>query len=434
MSGHGVTTAMQLDKKWLIRTFSFWALVVFSLPADAKDWPQFRGAGGQGHSDAKAVPTEWSESKNVVWKKPLPGSGWSSPVLVDGKIYLTTAVSAAGSDGPQAERQLRVLCIDSEDGNIIWDREVFGQGGTGTPKIHKKNSHASPTPLVEGDRIYVHFGHQGTACLDKKGKVLWRSREITYAPVHGGGGSPVIVGDKLIFTCDGRADPMVAALWKATGKVAWKFKRDTKAKRKFSFATPLVIDVGGKKQVIAPGSGGVSALDPETGKEIWFVDYGEGYSVIPRPVYGHGMVFLSSGYDRPVAYAIKVGGRGDVTETHVAWKTDRRAPNTPSMLLVGEELYMVSDGGVTTCLDAKTGDENWSERTGAGMSASPVFAEGRIYVLDEKGTTKVLEAGTEFNVLVTNRIKGRTLASFAIGDGAIFIRSETHLYRIGEPK
>ena len=401
-------------------------------PVGARDWTQFRGPGGEGHSDAKGVPIEWSEQKNVVWKVPLPGSGWSSPVLAAGKLYLTAAIAEGGKTGVNVDRRLHVFCLDAETGKALWDRDVFEQEGRKAPNIHKKNSHASPTPVIEGDRIYVHFGHQGTACLDTGGQVIWRNREIVYSPVHGGGGSPVIAGDKLIFTCDGKEKPFVAALSKGDGKLVWKFMRDTGAKKKFSFATPLVIEVGGKLQVIAPGSGGVSALDPDSGKQIWFADYGEGYSVIPRPVYGHGMVFVSSGYDRPVAMAIRTDGMGDVTKTHIVWETDRRAPNTPSMLLVGDELYMTSDGGVTTCLDAKSGDEYWSERTGGGMSASPVYAEGRIYLQDEEGLGTVLEAGTEFEELARNPLDGRTLASYALDDGAIYIRSETHLYRIGE--
>jgi len=409
-----------------------WLVLAPVQPVDAGDWTQFRGPGGEGHSDAKGLPTEWSEQKNVVWKVPLPGSGWSSPVLAAGKLYLTAAIAEGGKTGASVDRRLHVFCLDAKTGKTIWDRDVFEQEGRKAPNIHKKNSHASPTPVIEGDRIYVHFGHQGTACLDTGGQVLWRNREIVYSPVHGGGGSPVIAGDKLIFTCDGKEKPFVAALSKEDGTLAWKFMRDTGAKKKFSFATPLVIEVGGKLQVIAPGSGGVSALDPDSGQQIWFADYGEGYSVIPRPVYGHGMVFVSSGYDRPVAMAIRSDGKGDVTKTHIVWETDRRAPNTPSMLLVGDELYMTSDGGVTTCLDAKSGDEYWSERTGGGMSASPVYAEGRIYLQDEEGLGTVLEAGTEFEELARNRLDGRTLASYALDDGAIYIRSETHLYRIGE--
>ena len=399
-------------------------------PAAARDWPQFRGPGGQGHSDAKGLPVEWSESKNIAWKKALPGSGWSSPVLVDGKLYLTAAVPKGGAkSSARVERELRVFCLDAADGKIVWDREVFKQGAK-SPNIHRKNSHASPTPVYEDGRIYVHFGHQGTACLDTGGKVLWRNRELAYPPVHGGGGSPVIAGNRLIFTCDGARDPFVAGLVKSSGRLAWKFKRDTGAKKKFSFATPLVIKADGKDQVIAPGSGGVSALDPRTGREIWFVDYDQGYSVIPRPVFGHGMVFVSSGYDRPTAFAIRVGGKGDVTGTHVEWETDDRAPNTPSMLLVGDELYMVSDGGVTSCLDAKTGDVYWSERTGGGTSASPIYADGRIYIQDEKGTATVIAAGKDFKKLATNRLDARTLASYAVTDGAIYIRSETHLYKV----
>jgi outer membrane protein assembly factor BamB len=213
--------------------------------------------------------------------------------------------------------------------------------------------------------------------------------------------------------------------------VLWKVKRETTAKRNFSFSTPTLITVKGQQQLITPGSGVVCALDPKTGAELWRCRYGEGYSVIPKPVFGHGMVYLSSGYDKPVLHAIRVDGKGDVTDTHIAWKLEKGAPHTPSALLVGDELYVVSDAGIASCLDAKTGTVHWSERVGGNYSASPVLADGKIYLQNETGTGVVLKPGKTFEKLAENALGEKTLASYAVTDGALFIRSEKNLYRIG---
>jgi outer membrane protein assembly factor BamB len=297
-------------------------------------------------------------------------------------------------------------------------------------RIHSKNSHASPTPLIADRRVYVHFGHQGTACLDLDGKVLWRSASLSYPPVHGSGGSPILAGDALVFSCDGASDPFVVALDKNTGNVLWKTARNTTAKKTFSFSTPLLITVNGRQQVISPGSGMVGAFDPKTGQEIWRVRYGEGYSVIPRPVFGQGLAFIATGFDQPMVMAIRPGGQGDVTETHVAWTLKKSAPNTPSLVLAGEKLYMVSDGGIASCVDAKTGRVHWQERIGGNYSASPIHAGGRIYFQNEEGTGVVVKASEEFQKLASNTLSERTLASYAVADEALFIRTDKHLYKV----
>jgi outer membrane protein assembly factor BamB len=398
------------------------SLLASGWTALASDWTEFRGPAYQGHSDARNVPLEWNATKNVQWKTPIPGKGWSSPVTKGNRIFLTTAVT----DGGQVS--LRVLALDAASGKIIWDTPVLDAPAV---RHHDKNSHASATPVIEGDKLYAHFGHYGTACLDLDGKVLWRQTGLAYSPVHGNGGSPVIVDDALIFNCDGASAPFIAALDKHTGKVLWKVPRQTTAKKTFSFSTPLVIQVKGRKQVITPGSGVVSALDPKDGREIWRVRYGEGYSVVPRPVFGHGLVFISSGYERAVIYAIRPGGTGDVTDTHVAWTQERGAPKSPSMLLAGDELYAVADNGVAICVDARTGQIHWQERVGGNYSASPVLVEGRIYLQNETGTGFVLAPGKEFRVLAENALGERTLSSYAVMEGALLIRTEQHLYRIG---
>jgi outer membrane protein assembly factor BamB len=393
----------------------------------AEDWPEFRGPTGQGLVREGGLPAVWGPSKNIVWKQSIPGAGWSSPVLVEGRIYLTTSVPVENS--PTRDQSLRALCLDAKTGRILWDREVMRENGATAPGIHSKNSHASPTPLVYGGRLYVHFGHQGTACLDLAGKVLWRNTSLDYAPVHGNGGSPILVGDALVFSGDGADKQFLAALDRNTGKVLWKTDRNNEADRKFSFSTPLLITVGKKPQLISPASGMVGAYDPRTGKEIWRVRY-DGYSVIPRPIYGYGLVYICTGYNTPSLLAIRPDGQGDVTRTHVAWTVRRHAPHTPSPLLVGDELYMVSDWGIASCLDAKTGHVHWQERLGGAYSASPVHAGDKIYFQSEDGVGTVLKAGRRFEVLAKNAMEERTLASYAAVNGALFLRTAKHLYRI----
>ncbi len=261
--------------------------------------------------------------------------------------------------------------------------------------------------------------------------MLWRNTELKYAPVHGNGGSLILVDGALIFSCDGGDERFIAALDAATGKVRWKTERSGAAPKKFSFSTPLLITVDGRQQVVSPGSNSVNAYDPHTGKEIWKVRY-QGYSVIPRPVYGHGLVFLSSGFDSPRLLAVRPDGQGDVTDTHVAWSMRRNAPLTPSPLLVGNELYVVSDAGTASCLDAKTGQVHWQERIGGHYSASPVAVGGKVYFQSEEGVGVVVKAGTRFELVAKNPLNERTLASYAAADGALFIRSAEHLYRIQE--
>jgi outer membrane protein assembly factor BamB len=398
-----------------------------SLFAGETEWPQFRGPTGQGISQAVDVPTEWDATKNVAWKVELAGRGWSSPVLAGGKLYLT----ASATDEATGEVTLRALCVDPQDGRTLWDTEIFRPDAGSAGAMHRKNSLASPTPLISGDRIYVHFGHMGTAALDRGGKVLWRQTELKYPPTHGAGGSPVLVGDTLIFSCDGQKDPFVVGLNAANGEVRWKTPRNSPAKKQFSFSTPLTITCDGISQVVSPGSGFVAGYKPSDGQELWRVGYGEGYSVITRPVFSHGLLFLSSGYDRPIFHAIKPGGgAGDLTATNIAWTQAKGAPNTPSAIVVGDEVYFVSDGGIATCADATTGTVHWSERLGGNFSASPVAAEGRIYFQNESGVGYVLKAGKTYELLATNDLGERSLASYAVEDHALFIRSESHLWKI----
>jgi outer membrane protein assembly factor BamB len=400
------------------------------------DWYQFRGPTGQGYAESKNLPTEWSPGKNLVWRTAIPGLGWSSPVIAAGRVYLTTAVPAG--DGKKPDYSLRALCIDAKSGSILWSEEVFQERGAASPTIHGKNSHASPTPIVEEGKVYVHFGHMGTACLNAKdGSKVWATQKLRYNPVHGNGGSPIIAAGKLIFSIDGTDKQAVIALDKQTGAVAWETPRNAKPGKAFSFSTPLAITVNGQEQVVSAGSDVVMALDPKSGREIWRVKY-SGYSVVPRPVYGNGLLYVCTGYDDPGLYAIRVDGKGDVTDTHVAWTLKKDSmPRNAAPLLVGDSLYTVSDGGLVSCLDARTGKIRWSETIGRPHSASPISAGGLIYLLAEDGTGTVFKPGETYDEVAKNKFseqgspaKFLSLASYAVDGDALFLRTAKALYRI----
>ena len=396
----------------------------------APSWPEFRGAGSQGHAEAKNLPLTWGAASHIAWKTPIAGIGWSSPVVAGTRIFLTSAVSLRGKEEATADRSLRVISLDATNGKPVWDVELFQAK---SPRAHRKNSHASPTPIFEDKKLYVHFGHLGTACLDAlTGKTIWSTQEFAYSPVHGNGSSPVLFEDLLIFNADAETEPKVIALDKATGKMRWSFARQSEAKKKFSFCTPLIIDVNGQKQLITPGSGVVNALNPKDGTEIWRFTYDQGYSVVPRPVYAHGMIYLSSGYDKPVLYAIKVDAesKGDVTASHLAWTIDKAAPHNPSMAVIGDELYFVADNGILSCVDAKTGTVHYSERCTGPISASLLAADGKLYLQDEKGLGVVVKPGKTFSILAKNDLGEHSLASYAVIGSDLLIRTEGNLYRI----
>lgn len=414
--------------------YNSFVLAFLSVLTSAQDWTKFRGPTGDGHVTVKSIPLKWSDTENVKWKVSVPGKGWSSPVISKGKIYLTSAVAEGDNqDAADVSRELRVICYDSSNGKEIWDTKVFEQKPLKRP-IHHKNSHASPTPIIEGGKVYVHFGHMGSACLDLKGKILWKNNELKYDPIHGNGGTPIIVDNLFFYSADASTNPFVVALDKNTGKVLWKkLRSETAQSRKFSFSTPTLISMGGSSQIISPASGAVFSYDSKTGEELWSVDYG-GWSVIPKPGVYKNMIYVGTGYERAHILGIRVDekSKGNVTESHVEWEITKRAPNTPSFMVVDDLLYFISDGGIATCVEPLTGEIIWQERTAGPISASPVHFNGMIYFLDEQGKTTVIKAGRKFEIIAENKIKERTLASFGISEGAIYIRSEKSLFRIGE--
>jgi outer membrane protein assembly factor BamB len=384
-------------------------------------WPAFRGPDGQGHSSERGLPLEWSETKNVQWKTKVPGLGWSSPVVANGRVWITTAVEQRGIS-------LRALAYDVETGREVVNVEVF-KIPYDRRGINPKNSWASPTPIIDGERVYVHFGADGTAALSWAGEIIWKNR-FEYQSQHGAGGSPIVHGDLLIFSCDGSDTAFVIALDKRTGKTKWKTHRGVPADQ--AYTTPLVIRVGDRDQLISVGAFRARAYDPLSGKEIWRVRYDEGFSNVPRPVFAHGLVFISTGFQQPELLAVRPDGTGDVTKTHVAWSLKRGAPLTPSPVIVGDELYVVNDGGIATCIEARTGTIVWQQRLGGTYSASPVFADGRIYFLAEQGATVVVAPGREFRRLAVNTLDGGLLASMGISSGSLFLRTDSSLYRITE--
>lgn len=384
-------------------------------------WPQFRGPTGQGHSPAATVPVEWSETKNIAWKTPVPGLGWSSPVTGAGRVWLTTATG-------DRELSLRALAYDAASGRETVNVEVFR---VRNPRdINPKNSWASPTPVLDGDLVFVHFGADGTAALTTDGKIVWTAK-FPYQSQHGAGGSPVVYGDLLILSGDGPDTAFVVALDKRTGKVKWKTNR--RYPHDQAYTTPLVIRVGDRDQVVSIGAFRVGAYDPATGKEIWRASYADGFSNVPRPVFGHGLVYVATGFQEPSLIAIRPDGTGDVTKTHIVWQLRRGAPLTPSPILVGDELYVVNDLGILSCVDAKGGNVIWQQRLSGSFSASPIFADGRLYFSSENGTTTVLAPGREFRRVTTNALDGAILASIAVSNGAFYIRTDTSLYRVSQP-
>ena len=404
------------------------ALAVLASAASAgENWPEFRGPGRNGHSDARGLPLTWSQTENIKWKTPIHDRGWSSPVIWADQIWLTTATKNG--------RQMFAVCVDRKTGKIVHDVKVFDVAKP--DRIASMNTYASPTPAIEAGRVYVHFGTYGTACLDTKtAQVLWARRDLKCEHHMGPGSSLMLFEKLLIFHVDGCDVQYVVALDKATGKTVWKTDRSVDYSRihrftRKAFCTPILIEWSGRLEMISPASRALLAYDPRSGQELWKVRHG-GWSMTPRPLFGHGLLFVIVDYDYPELWAVRPGGKGDVTDTHVAWKIPRgkHMPQKPSLLLVGQLIYLISDRGVAGCVEAKTGRIVWQKRLPGEYSASPIYADGRIYLFSERCQTTVLQPGRECKVLATSELDGRVMASPAVAGKAIFLRTETHLYRI----
>lgn len=425
--------------------------LVSSSPAAEAEWPQFRGPDGQGHAQATNLPLEWSETKNIAWKTPLPGRGWSSPVIAGNEIWLTTAVETPITEAEKQERlkdntgdqpltvsgelSMRALCVDRESGQLLHDVELFVEPRP--QPTHAMNSFASPTPVLADGKLYCHFGTHGTACLDTATqKVLWTNRTLHLQHENGAGSSPVLWGDVLIFHCDGSDVQFIVALDKHTGQVAWKTDRSGAMKEnpqlKKAYGTPLVVEVGGRPELLSPAADWLYAYDPATGKELWKLSYGVlGFSIVPRPVAGDGMFFMCTSFLQSELLAIKLAEGGTPT---IAWRYGRQAPRMPSPLLVGKELYLLSDGGIATCLEAASGRVLWTKRLSGNYCASPLLADGKIFVANRDGETTVLLPGDKFTELAVNKLDGAIMASPAALGQALYIRTDKALYRIETAK
>ena len=409
-------------------------LLAFVEPGKAENWPQFRGWNGAGISEEKSLPIRWSDENHIYWKTDLPGPGHSSPCIWGDKIFLTAFRPEGGppqiSDEwvPEPKGELHALALSTRTGKILWQRKIPVK----IEQVHVFNSPASPTPVTDGERVYFYFGSYGLLCYDLEGNKIW---ELPLGPSgndHGGSSSPILYKDSLIMNSDNDEDPFLLAVHKKTGTLKWRTSRSGFER---SFATPMLWKVNGKTELVVSGSYQVKGYDPDTGEEIWTCR-GMTRWAVPIPVAAHGLLFATSGLGGNVFLAIRPGGRGDITNTHLAWRYNRGAPYVPSPVVVGEYLYAVRNGGVMICLRATTGQIAWQKRLPAGGDyyASILAADGKLYTLSEEGKACVLEAGPNFNLLSVNDMNERCMATPAISNGQIFIRSDQTLFCIGKPR
>lgn len=393
--------------------------------AGEENWPEFRGPHQNGHADGEGYPTEWSEQKNVAWKLPIEGRAWSSPVIWGQQVWLTNATE----DGTK----LSALVVDKDSGKVLQDLTLFE---VAKPQFcHKFNSYASPTPLIEAGRVYLSWGSSGIACLDTATcQPVWTRRDLECDHFRGAGASPIVFENLLIQHYDGFDYQYVIALDKRTGETVWKTDRPkdfrtTDGDVKKAYATPLVVDAGGRALLISPASKGTFAYDVRTGEEVWRILY-ESFSTSSRPVFGHGHVYLSSGFGKADLIAVRPDGQGDVTKSHVAWLEKKQMPSKPSPLLIDDFVYTIGDQGVASCLDAKTGKPAWVERIGGNYSAAPLYAGGHVYFFSEEGKTTVFRPSQSFEKVAENQLDDGFMASPAASGKALYLRTRKSLYRI----
>jgi outer membrane protein assembly factor BamB len=406
--------------------FAVWSVAGVRLPA-AEQWNQYRGPNGDGTSAAMGLPVKWSESENVKWHVPVRGKAWSSPVVWDDQIWITTA--------PPDGKELFAICLDRNTGKVIHDVKVF--------EVEKpqycieRNSYASSTPFVEEGRVYVHFGAHGTACLDTaSGKILWNRKDLECNHHRGAGSSPIVWQDLLILTFDGFDVQYVTALNKATGETVWR------TDRKFNYGTdngdvmkaygtPSVVKVNGHEELVSPSAGSTAAYDPRTGKELWQVKSG-GMNAAGRPVVGKDTAFVGTADGGFHLFAVKLGGKGDVTGSNVEWKLAKGYPRYASPILVDGLLYMGSEQGIITCVEAETGDVLYQKRLGGLFMSSPIYADGMLYFCAEDGTCHVIKPGREFESLGENKLPGGFMASPAVAGKNLILRTKDAVWCVGE--
>ena len=402
-----------------------------SAPSE-KQWWQFRGPNGNGHTDSSGLPLEWDEKKNVIWKTPIHHRGWSSPVIWNNQVWMTTATK----DGTK----LFAVCVHKISGKILHDIHVFD---VEIPmSITADNTYATPTSVIEEGRVYLHFGTYGTACLDTKtGKILWTRRDLKCDHEKGAGpaSSPLLVGDLLVMHVDGRDVQYIVALNKEDGTTAWKTNRSldyskVPVHQRKAYGMPVLIPRGDKTQLVGVGGRGVFAYEPTTGKELWKARH-RGWSIAPRPVFGHDLLFAIIDRDSPELWAIRPDGNGDITETHIVWKVTKRMPPRASPLLAEGLLFLVNRNGIATCLEPKTGEVIWQERLKGAYSASPIYTKGRIYFFNEDAICTVIKPSRKLEIISSSSLARQPLmATPAVDGNTFYIRTEKYLYCIGKPQ
>ncbi len=420
-------------------------LWIAGVPTAQADWPEFRGPSSDGHVSAPGdrttlgLPLHWSETNNLKWKTEIPYRGWSTPVVMGGQIWLTTATE----DG----HDFFAICVDAETGKIRFNEKVFHSDnpeplGNGA----SMNCYATPSPVIEPGRVYVHFGSFGTACLDTStGKALWKRDDLRCRHYRGPSSSLVQFENLLILTMDGVDLQYHAALDKQTGKTVWKTNRSVAwndedvpgqmardGDLRKAHSTPLIVTAAGKPQMFSAGAKAAYAYDPRTGRELWKVQYPD-WSVAPRPLCHQGLAIFVTGLNKKELWAVKTDGQGDVTDTGIMWKLKTRVGKYASPILVDGLIYTAAEESFITCLDAATGQTVWTERVGGKFAASPIYGDGRLYFFDQQGTTLVLKPGRTLEVLATNRLAGGFMASPAVAGKALILRTKTHLNRVEGP-
>lgn len=425
------------------------AILALAGAVHGDDWPQFRGPHGNGDAGNRPLATTWSTTENIAWRTEIPGRGWSSPIVIRDRIWLTAAEPVSlpederkdkltkhkwGPDEFQTHGSVQLLAVelDARSGKLL--RRIDLATLDNPAPIHFVNSYASPTPVANQRHMVCHFGSLGTyaVALDT-GAVVWKQR-FEVDEITGPGSSPVLWRNLAIFPCDGADQQFVVALDVATGKIAWRTPRPTitlpESKHRRAFSTPLVVRHDERDELIVPGAQWIVSYDPATGRELWRVNFGDGHAIVPRPVHRDGVVYVCTGYPKPKLWAIRLGGAGDVTESHVRWTFDKQVPEVSSPLVRGGELYFVSVIGVATCLDATDGRLLWQHRLGGNFGASPLAAGENLYFTNQDGQTIVLRAGREYAEVARNQLPRMTLASPATYDGRLLIRTSESLYCI----
>lgn len=403
-------------------------LTLFAASPDctaSDNWPQFLGPMGNSVAADSKLPTEIGEDKNLVWKTTIHGRGWSSPVIWGNQIWIGTATE----DG----KKFYGICVEKDSGKILHDLLLFEEA---EPKFcHEMNSYASPSPVIEEGRVYLHFGSYGTACVDTtNGNVLWSRRDLPCDHFRGPGSSPIIYKDLLIVHYDGFDFQYIVAMNKLTGETVWKKDRDINYETdngdfKKAYCTPLIIEVDGQDQLISPTSKATLALNPLTGDEFWRIHYA-GFSATARPLVYKDKVIINSGFGTAELFAVKPTGKGDVTDTHVVWHQPKGIGSKPSSVIANGLLFSVLDAGVLSCFDPETGEQIWKERLeGNQYSSTPLVAHNLLYLFDHNGNALVVEAAREYKLVSHGKLEQGCLASPAASGNALFVRTKNALYR-----